>query len=128
MPNVEFTEQLKARLRNDPLEYDQANFVPYDECNTAVCLAGHAYLIVHPELNPLDLKKVNTGILCQTAQTHLGIDLDSADVLFGYADEWPKQFAFDGDTPRALQVEKACAILDFIASGENLYDAKAEEP
>jgi hypothetical protein len=71
---------------------------------------------------------LDTDEIQTEAEKAMGIDTETADILFGYADGWPEQFTFQAHrTPQSEQVEKACAILDFIVAGGNLEEERQRD-
>lgn len=119
--NVKFIEKLKATLRADPRSYDQNAYQPQDHrddigdhsyCNTAVCLAGHAYLLAGHTLKQLD--RVQQSTICEVARKKMGLEVHHVDILFGGTSEWPDEFHFNNDAPRKEAVKKACAFLDAV--------------
>jgi hypothetical protein len=123
--NVEFAERLKAALRNNPKAYDQDHFSPSEHahiqnphvCKSAVCLAGHAYMLATGITNASLLSQVNGDDMRRVGSRALGLTMDDTDFLFSYAELWPSQFRFETHiTPQLEQVEKACAYLDFLVA------------
>jgi hypothetical protein len=123
--NVEFAERLKAALRNNPKAYDQNHFAPNEYayvqnphiCESAVCIAGHAYMLAQGITDASLLHTVNGGDMRRVGSRALGLTMDDTDFLFSYAELWPSQFRFETHiTPQLEQVEKACAYLDFLVA------------
>lgn len=119
--NLKFIEKLKAALRADPKRYDQNAYQPKDHgnesedfnyCKTAVCLAGHAYLLAGHTLKQLD--RVGPSTICEVARKQMGLEAHHTDVLFSGTGEWPAKFQFAANAPRKEAVKKACAFLDAV--------------
>lgn len=133
--NVEFAERLKAALRVKPEAYDQNHFAPNENavrlnphvCGSAVCIAGHAYMLAKEITDASRLRGVHSTEMRRVGAKALGLSIDDVDVLFSYSEVWPQPFSFETDTtPQLEQVEKACAYLDFIVAS-SLEPASADQ-
>lgn len=123
--NRKFIEKLKAALRAAPEKYDQSLFSPEkifdcdgrlidpNACSTAVCLAGHAYLLTGKTM--AQLSRADGLSIRRTAAQAMGFTIYETSKLFGLADGWPDPFTFADDVPHRQQVSKACAYLDTLA-------------
>jgi hypothetical protein len=123
--NVTFIEQLKEVLRNNPKAYDQNHYSPNEQarilnphvCKSAVCIAGHAYMLAKGITDASLLREVDSDLMRRVGSKALGLTVDATDLLFSYAELWPEPFRFTTDTtPQLEQVEKACAYIDFIVA------------
>lgn len=134
MINVPFIKKLRKALLDTPAAYDQGVFKPSDanfnhsnrcadadcemcnpkvkDCNTACCIAGHAFLLSGKSIKQLNAASHST--IRNTAAKAMGLTKDQTSVLFSAADEWPSNFAFDEDVSAKNKVKKAVAYLDAI--------------
>lgn len=140
-------DELKARLRAEPQKYDQARFGPraaaFDDsgrgghCKTPCCIAGHLFMMIHPEQSLRDvLACVETStemdgctIVTHTAAEALGIPPVGwkASFLFGTGNCWPEKFRPSACGLTAEDAEKACGMLDYVLNPDLTFETYQED-
>lgn len=128
-PNLRFIHRLQARLRENPLAYNQHTYgndeVDCQEenvCGTPVCIAGHAYLMTGKTLEQLhDASSVE---IVAVAAKAMGFTTEQTNKLFGNGGDWPSVFYLNRNDSKKKQVEKACKYLDAMIEGVTLFAKK----
>ncbi len=75
MTNVDLLERTLGHIETNPDTWDQATWVRPADCGTALCFAGHAIAIAHPDAQFLSF----TGIVVLHPGTPLEEDVDIPD-------------------------------------------------
>lgn len=135
--NILNAQRLKAVLQLHPEKYDQdvfwsilpeADKPTFYNCGTVACLAGWSCVLQYnADIHDEAIRKLVEPNMSAIARDWLGIDQETASILFAGVECWPARFKFEDAASPQYRVGKAVEFLDFLIAGGSVVDLDYDE-